>query len=288
MIDLGFGRINSVRVSVIIPSKGCEYLKYALFGLREQTVRPQEVVLVVKNCDSAAVERLCDSYSLPCVVVDQRKGFFTTALNIGRKTAKGDLALFTDDDAIAPKKWIERYVKVFNRTSSNVGCVSSRDFYLRPDNLKVAPTVDDFLHVKMYRWFIRPWSEPPLEILKDYRFGVYISKWFNVSHGPYIPDRVCLSLLYRGVNMAFRGELLDIIEFPEHPKLVRAPGNEQYVALQLILEGYKSIYIPNNPVLHIHREESLSRARRRDELRLEMNLMKHYYVKLLGNRIWSP
>ncbi|MEM0241309.1 MAG: hypothetical protein QXP29_07600, partial [Candidatus Nezhaarchaeales archaeon] len=72
--------------------------------------------------------------------------------------------------------------------------------------------------------------------------------------------RACLSLPYRGVNMGFRGEVIDLIEFPEHPNMKRAPGNEQYVGLQLVLKGWRSIYVPVNPILHIFRRESLSRG----------------------------
>lgn len=49
---------------------------------------------------SKAVEKVCSSYGLPCVVIKQDRGFFTTALNIGKRHVRGDIVLFTDDDAI--------------------------------------------------------------------------------------------------------------------------------------------------------------------------------------------
>ncbi|MEM4976685.1 MAG: glycosyltransferase [Desulfurococcaceae archaeon] len=270
-----------MKVSIVVPSKGCEYLRFLLFSLKEQSTRPHEVVLVVKECSVKLVESLCSLYSLPCTIVEQKRGFFTAALNISRKVASGDIVLFTDDDAIAPKVWIERYVRAFTHASQDVGCISSRDIYVKLNEMKALPTADDLPQTKLYRWLVRTWLNPPLEPLREYRFGVYIDKKLNIVHGPYLPGRACLSLPYRGVNMGFRGEVVDLIEFPEHPNMKRAPGNEQYVGLKLVLNGFKSVYTPSNPVLHVYRGESLSRTERRGEIATEITLMKSLYAKLL-------
>lgn len=37
-------------------------------------------------------------------MIKQRSGFFTHALNLGKKNATGDLLLYTDDDAIPVKR----------------------------------------------------------------------------------------------------------------------------------------------------------------------------------------
>jgi len=98
-------------------------------------------------------------------------------------------------------------------------------------------------------------------LLSKYRMGVYLTKNFNVAHGLFIPDKECFSLPFRGVNMSFKASYIYDAWFPEHELLRRAPSNEQYFGLQLILKGLDTIYAPSNPVLHIAREESLSRTR---------------------------
>jgi hypothetical protein len=50
--------------------------------------------------------------------------------------------------------------------------------------------------------------------------------------------------------------------------------------MQLILKGLDSIYVPGNPVLHIAREESLSRSNA-GEIKLETRIMKSLYRKLI-------
>jgi len=99
-------------------------------------------------------------------------------------------------------------------------------------------------------------------ILQKYWCGVYIDRSLNISHRPCIPDRKSYSLPLRGVNMAFRGEALREVAFPEHPLLRRGPGNEQHVGLQLVLKGWDCIYTPDNPILHEMRANSLSRGKR--------------------------
>lgn len=272
-----------MKISVIIPSRGCRYLKYILTTLKEQTIRPYEVILVLKDCDSNVVKKICDSYNLRCVIIEQKKGFFTSALNMGKRAASGDILLFTDEDAIAPKKWVEKYVDL-HLLYRDIAGISSRDIYvsLRGKNLRLMPTPDDKLHVRLYRWIARPLIERPHPLFKKYRLGVYITKSITVAVGPYIPSRSCYSLPFRGVNMSFKREYMHDVWFPEHNLLRRAPGNEQFVGIQLVLNGFDTIYVPSNPILHIARE-SLSRVSNKDvkEAKIEVNLMRSFYVSLL-------
>jgi len=269
-----------MKVSVVIPSKGCHYLGYALKSLREQTVKPYEVILVLKDCDVREVER--SSHGLNTMIIEQKRGFFTHALNIGKREARGDIVVFTDDDAIFPKGWIERYIKLHMRYRG-MASISSRDIYIDLKKMKVLPTPDDSPYVRLYRWFVRPIFYQPHPLLKKYRFGVYVTRGCEIVHGPYIPYRTCYSLAFRGVNMSFKAEYIHNVWFPEHPKLIRAPGNEQYFGLQVVLKGYDTIYTPLNPVLHIV-HKSLSRINDEKEINKESKVMRALYKKLLEQR----
>jgi len=268
-----------VRISIIIPIKSRNYLRYLFFGLREQSLEPYEVVLIVKDCGPRLIEEMCRAYSLPCVIIEQRRGFFTHALNMGKKTAGGDLLVFTDEDAIPPPKWLKNYVKLHMMYPRAAG-ICSRDVYIDVNLIKLLPTPDDRTITKLYRWFVRPWLEQPHPLFKKYRLGVYIAKSYNVAHGPYIPHRECYSLPFRGVNMSFKHECMYDVWFPEHPLLRSAPGNEQYFGIQLILKGFDTVYVPNNPVLHIVRV-SLSRPRDRVRVENEMKVMRSLIRSLL-------
>jgi len=273
-----------MRISVIIPSKGCQYLECALRSLRSQTVKPYEVILVLKGCDIRRIEGLAEGLS--AVIIEQKEGFFTHALNMGKREARGDIVVFTDDDAIFPGGWVERYVRL-HMLYGNIAGISSRDIYLDLNSLRLKPTPDDMPWVRVFRWCIRPVVNKPHPLLKKYKLGVYITEGLEVVHGPCIPYRTCYSLSFRGANMSFKAEYIHDAWFPEHPKLVRAPGNEQYFTLQLILRGFDTIYVPDNPVLHIA-HESLSRVRNRRELEAEIEVMKKLFAELLGGgKKWS-
>ncbi|MDH5807383.1 MAG: glycosyltransferase family 2 protein [Candidatus Verstraetearchaeota archaeon] len=270
-----------VRVSVIIPSKEGAYLKYVLSGLMAQTMKPSEIILVLKACNINFIEKLCKSYNLSFIILEQKKGYFTHALNMGKREAKGDIVVFTDEDVILPKKWLQRFIELHNRFPKIVG-IFSRDFYINIDNLRLYPTPDDKPIIRLSRWFIKTWLEQPHPLLKKYRLGVYITKRLEITHGPFIPFRTCYSLPFRGVNMSYKNEYIHDVWFPEHFYLKRGIGNECYFGLQLIMKGLDMIYVPNNPVLHIYRKESLSRTEKhKEQVLIEKTLMKSLYTKLI-------
>ena len=267
-------------VSIVVPSKECIYLKYLLTSLRDQSFKSFEVVLILKNCDVKVIENLCQEYSLRCIVIEQKEGYFTHALNLGKKEAKRDITIFTDDDVIPLRKWIERYIKL-HTLYKHIAGVCSRDIHIDLESVKLLHTPDDKPVVRLYRLFIRSWLEQPLPLLRKYRLGVYITKKLSIAHGYCIPNKTCHSLAFRGANMSFKTSYIYDSWFPEHKLLKRAPGNEQYFALQLVLKGFDTIYVPNNPVFHITRRESLSRTMYREELKREFEIMKSLYMELL-------
>jgi glycosyltransferase involved in cell wall biosynthesis len=269
-----------IKASIVVPSKGCAYLRYLLKGLRGQSYPSFEVILILKDCDLRAVECLCQDYSLNCVILEQKEGNVTQALNMGKKEAEGDITIFTDDDAIPLQGWVERYIKLHHKFK-NVAGISTRDIYIDLSGLQTLPIPDDKPEVRLYRLFIRSWLEQPHPLLKKYRLGVYLTKKLNIVHGFCIPNRICYSLAFRGVNMSFKTNYIYNMNFPEHKLLKRAIGFEQYFSLQLVLKEFDLVYVPNNPVLHIARSESLSRTRHKDELKRELEIMKGLYRELL-------
>jgi glycosyltransferase involved in cell wall biosynthesis len=266
-----------IKISIVVPSKRCAFISYLLRGLKSQSYKFFEVILVLKDCNLEVVESLCQDHSLNCIIIEQKEGYFTHALNLGKKEAKGDITIFTDDDAIPPPKWIERYTRLHTLYRNAVG-ICSRDIYIDLERLRLLPIPDDRPMTGLYRLFVRSWVEQPLPLLRKYRLGVYITKKLNIAHGYGIPNKTCYSLAFRGVNMSFKTSYIYDAWFPEHKLLVRAPGNEQYFGLQLVLKNLDIIYVPSNPILHIVRE-SLSRTT--NKLNSEKEIMKALFKKII-------
>lgn len=269
-------------VSVIVPSLGCEYLKYLLIGLRDQTTLPKEVIIVAKNCNLRDIEKLCNLYSLNCLLIEQKYGSFTDALNIGKREASGDILVFVDEDVILPPKWIQRYA-YYHRIFPNIAGINSRDVYFDLKRKTIERTPDDDPLTRIYRYTVRIWLEQPHDLFKKYRFGIYLTKNIEIAHGPFVPYRLCYSLPFRGVNMSFKAEMVYDCRFPQHPMLKHAPRNEIYFGIQIKLRGYDMIFIPDNPILHIKRK-SLSRSltpRERKEWLIEWQIIRALIAKLL-------
>ncbi|MEJ5292213.1 MAG: glycosyltransferase [Candidatus Methanosuratincola sp.] len=250
-----------MKASVIIPTLGGGYLDHTLRTLGRQTVKPDEVVLVVKGSDPAKLERKCSEYGLSSTVLEQTGGRVTRAYNMGKEAATGDVLIFTDDDVLLPPEWVERHLSL-HRAYPKVAGIGSRDIQYDLASGKTVPTRDERLPFKFYRPVRRLLGlrlHPPHPFLRKYRLGIYLTKEGKIRYGPLLPNFRCYSLSYKGANMSFKREAVEGVSFVEHPRLRRCLGFEQHFALSLLLRGYDTVYTPENPLFHI-RHESLSRT----------------------------
>ncbi|MGC9145639.1 MAG: glycosyltransferase family 2 protein [Nitrososphaeria archaeon] len=103
-----------MKVSVISPTyKRGWSLPYMLDSLRNQTRKPDEIIIVLKRSEDES-ENIINKYNdLPIRTLIQKEGGVPQAYDLGIKNAQGDLLLFIDDDAIAEPLWIEKYITFF-------------------------------------------------------------------------------------------------------------------------------------------------------------------------------
>ncbi len=102
---------NSV---VIVTKDRPENLRNLLQSLIQQTLMPDEV-LVVDNNSSKSYEPVFKEFRdrLPLKTVVEIIPGIPAARNRGIHEAEGDIILFTDDDCVADKRWVEKMVKPF-------------------------------------------------------------------------------------------------------------------------------------------------------------------------------
>jgi len=115
-------------VSIIIPTYNRPYLlNYNLKALENQTYNNCEVILVVglPRPNGDGTEELIIKYqknsSLNIKLFFEKKGVIRQ-LNKGIESAKGDIIMFTDDDAIPPPDWVKNHVQTYSK--SNIGGVA--------------------------------------------------------------------------------------------------------------------------------------------------------------------
>ena len=105
-----------MRVSVIIPTyKRAWALPYVLDSLSKQSIKPDEVVIILKPSGDNS-ENIIKKFQevLNIKMVLQSGGYSSAAYALGIKVARGDLLLFLDDDAIAHPDWVKNYINLFN------------------------------------------------------------------------------------------------------------------------------------------------------------------------------
>jgi glycosyltransferase involved in cell wall biosynthesis len=85
-------------------------LPYLLTSVASQTRKPEEEVIALKPSGDSS-EEVMRSFSsqLPIKLVAQGRGNFTDAVQMAIDNAKGNVILFLDDDAVAEKRWVEKY-----------------------------------------------------------------------------------------------------------------------------------------------------------------------------------
>ncbi len=106
---------QALTTSVVIVTKDRpELLAKVLESLVPQTLMPDEV-LVVDNNSSLSYGDVIERFApkLPLRIVVEMKPGIPHARNRGIREASGEIILFTDDDCVAEREWVENMVAPF-------------------------------------------------------------------------------------------------------------------------------------------------------------------------------
>jgi len=102
--------LSSVSVIISTYSKDrLEYLSDCISSLREQTLRPDEIILVL-DPRPELIEFYKIRFPDVKILVSQERGL-SNARNVGVKNAEGEIIAFIDDDAVADRDWLKNLVK---------------------------------------------------------------------------------------------------------------------------------------------------------------------------------
>jgi glycosyltransferase involved in cell wall biosynthesis len=248
-------------ISIVIPTSGrASTLKHVLEGLKRQTYRNFEVVIVHKPTSDNTGEILNEySKALKIKVVVQKDGFVTDAYNLGLKQAKGQIVAFLDDDAVPYPNWLENHLQI-HENYRQVGGISGATISTIEKNGEIVQEVDDSVqrHNQKQRSYALPWARP-LDGMSGYyifigRDGLvhHHSKVENIDSYSLIP-----SLLHMGANMSIKKEALEGLHVND--ELILGFTFEQLLSYQIWKKGYKLLYSPSVKVLHLVHRESTGR-----------------------------
>jgi len=195
-------------VSVIITSfQRAWALKYSLRSLLDQTVPADEIIIVLKPSGDGS-EKVIEKFRkmLPIKLLLQKRGNVAEAEEIGIKSSNGHLTIFLDDDAVAEKDFVKKWVEFFKVHSDAGGASGSvLKAYLRHDLL--IRTQENYFPRKSSNLVYLPKYCKPLKIFRGY------SGWISKSGLLFsLNDYIRTNIAYNGVlyeaNMAFLSKLI--------------------------------------------------------------------------------
>lgn len=184
-----------MKVTVAIVTYGRAWaLPHSLASIVNQTRKPEDVVILLKPSGDGS-EEVIKSFSsqLPIELVVQVRGNFTNAVQMAIDNAKGNVILFLDD-AVAEKRWVEKYENLFNYLP-NVGGISGVTYKAYIENGKVVKTYEPFYDETTPR---NTFYRKPLPDHLNY-YGWVARSGFLGAKAP--PGDMYLSALLDGVNM---------------------------------------------------------------------------------------
>lgn len=224
-------------LSVLISTRnGAKTLPLMLDSLCAQTLSQSLWKLViVDNGSTDETGTILGAYRdrLPMVILSEQKPGKNRALNLARAEATGDLVIFSDDDVIFPKDWLEIHRQVAH---SN-------------------PEFDIFggpIHPR--------WPETPQEwILKHVPLGTV----FAITEGAVTEGECSIGVVW-GANFSVRKTVLD--RFGPLPENIGpsgsqyAMGSESAFLYRLAENGHRSFFVNQAAVGHVIRPNQLERS----------------------------
>ncbi|MBN1288974.1 MAG: glycosyltransferase family 2 protein [Actinobacteria bacterium] len=120
--------IGRPRVSAVIPNWNRKNdLREALEAIKAQTY-PIEEIIVVDNNSSDGTREMIEEEFPEVLFIQSPHNIVIQALNIGAKTAKGDIILHQDNDGVLNPDAVEKMIKVF-ASDPSIAVVHSKNLY---------------------------------------------------------------------------------------------------------------------------------------------------------------
>ncbi|MCX8189445.1 MAG: glycosyltransferase family 2 protein [Nitrososphaeria archaeon] len=247
---------------LIITYKRAKYLRNALDSLCKQTVKPDEVIIVLKPSNDGSEKVIMEFVDKLVVKLLIQKGVGAIdAYSQGINYASCDVILFLDDDAIAEADWVKKYVCIFNE-NPRVGGITGLTIDTEIINNTIKIKGEQF-----YEDYAEGFHRQPLEILNGYFEYFSTSGLFGASRKLMESNKeIIKSISFGGLNMGFRRFLIK--DFPLkilYKGSKKAFWFEKHLALNVVVKGYDAIKVrerKKSPIVyHTLGVDSLTRSK---------------------------
>ncbi len=209
-------------ISVIVPTfNGEETIANCLNSLLNQSYKGEYEVIVVNDGSTDKTSDVVKKYPVRLLAQEHRGP--AAARNLGARNTSGDILLFTDDDCVAEKNWIEEMMKPF-------------------DNPEIAGVQGRYKTKQ--RSLIARFAQYEIE-----------ERYERMRRHKYIDFIGSYSAAYRKNVFLKEGGFDE--SFPI------ASGEDPDLSFRLVAEGHKMVFAPNAVVYHHHPDTLLKYLRQK-------------------------
>jgi len=277
------------KVTILIPSIGRpKLIKITLEGLKNQSFKDFEAIIVLKACDNETIglaEYFKQYFDLQ-ILFQKHKGLMK-AYEEGIENAQGEIILFLDDDVAVDSNCIREHILTYEQY--NVSGVSGDVIpaYLVNEKLKIVNNMSEITIFRDWNQKQTVYSkllDSPLKGQENHL--IYLSKAGYFRTKKFLNAKnIVDSLLCMAANMSVQRNVLKDIKLPVFLK--RGINFEQIVGWRLWRKGYKTVFNPKAKVYHIRHGESMSRSldlKNTCLAKIEDELI-FYYLTLEGEKL---
>lgn len=129
-------------VSVVIPNyNGEKYIKKCLESLLNQSLKPDEIIIVDNNSTDGSLKLLNSEFKdNVCIISLEKNTGFSVAVNEGIKASKGEFIALLNNDTELDKDWLKELYTVIQKDEKIFSCCSKM---IRYDNRNIIDDAGD-------------------------------------------------------------------------------------------------------------------------------------------------
>lgn len=224
------------KVSVVVCTyNGADKIGMLLESLKKQTYKKMEVIIV----DDGSTDRTSDivkEYPFKVMRHKENRGL-ADARNTGIENSSGDIIVFTDDDCIADKNWINEIVNCYEK-NPKINAVGGR-----VEPYSIDTILEKYAYYAKHPIYIHPTEYGSKNRTISYLKNTFGTKQKKLKHGQKISGVM-------GLNSSYKKEM--IIKVGMHQPGIRR-GVDWDLNMKLRKSGLNAKYCDKALIYHKHR-----------------------------------
>ncbi len=190
--------MKNPKVSVVVCTyNGAGRIKSLLDSLKKQTYKNLEIIIVDDGSTDGTSDIVNKKYPQFKLEINEENKGLGYSRKIGVDKSKGKIIVFTDDDCVADKNWIDEIVKCYQNPKTKPNAVGGR---IEPYSLET--------YFEKYDYYARHpiFFHPTYEYNRKGRIKSYLGKMFSMEKE--IPEDCQKLIAVMGLNSSYEKDII--------------------------------------------------------------------------------